>query len=456
MKNLNKIKEEFYSFNTVRHQNAKPPKEAYFYFPQSQDIVIHDPKYPNKTLRRIFEGNVNFLNYEKDKIKEFMQYIEISLKKTPKITIVFPDYWRDYDTLRCLQAKGYDMVQTLETLIPHLEFMRNNIPPQVRDKTIEILNLGFLYSHGRDNRFRPILVIKAIVFKENMDKYCFEDWERAIVFFIEYNIKHLLIPGQVENWNIICDLKDCSIIFLPSDLKKIIATIQANYRCRLFVMYILNLTIFLRGVWGIVKHTLDPVTQTKIQIIQPGDPAMFKFIHPSQIEERFGGKSKNFEDNFFPHISPSNQYLIEGDKPDELFVSEDKYKVIIEKDDKIYKCPFIDYSPEVKFSTEDNTQPNIEKEKVEENVKRKSVYDEKISLFNSYNTIIIEKEMDTNHQIQKNYNIRSIICNKKPKINIIPVSSILYFDHESEKSGYSSTTLKINNDSKSANNSNSG
>ena len=205
-----------------------------------------------------------------------------------------------------------------------------------------------------------------------------------------------------------------------------------------------------------MKHTLDPVTQTKIQIIQPGDPAMFKFIHPSQIEERFGGKSKNFEDNFFPHISPSNQYLIEGDKPDELFVSEDKYKVIIEKDDKIYKCPFIDYSPEVKFSTEDNTQPNIEKEKVEENVKRKSVYDEKISLFNSYNTIIIEKEMDTNHQIQKNYNIRSIICNKKPKINIIPVSSILYFDHESEKSGYSSTTLKINNDSKSANNSNSG
>ena len=70
MKNLNEYNEDFFSFQTIRHQKAKPPKEAYFLFPKLDEIIIHDSKNPNKTLRRILEGNVKLLKFEEDKINE--------------------------------------------------------------------------------------------------------------------------------------------------------------------------------------------------------------------------------------------------------------------------------------------------------------------------------------------------------------------------------------------------
>ncbi len=58
MQKKNEILEDFNSENSERHILAKPPKEAYFYFPKPDEIVIHDPQNPTKTLRRLFEGNV--------------------------------------------------------------------------------------------------------------------------------------------------------------------------------------------------------------------------------------------------------------------------------------------------------------------------------------------------------------------------------------------------------------
>jgi len=452
MQKKNEILEDFNSENSERHILAKPPKEAYFYFPKPDEIVIHDPQNPTKTLRRLFEGNVVYLKFEQEKLTGFKQYISNYEQKKNSQKVEFPDYWRDHDTLRCLQARAYDYEKTLENLLPHLDFRKIYIPTQLSDKTVEVLNTGFLYSHGRDNRFRPIIVIRAAIFKKNLSKYSYEDWERAIVYFMEYNIKNLLIPGQIENWNTICDLDDCSVMTLPSEFTRILNMITANYRCRLFVMYILNLSIFLRAIWQVVKLMLDPVTQKKIQIVQPGAAEMFTFIHPSQIETRFGGKAKEIQNSFFPHIRPSEQYFVDSDKINDILISEEQYRKKIENDPKIVQSPHLDYSPEINFQEEPIIVTDVLKtlqhaEEIKEESNKRSSNGSFI--FNEDNNLNIESEMDSRNIIQKKINLKSMRISRKPKIEIRNIPSDIYSDFINKNSDHSSATTK--NECKSSN-----
>ena len=425
MDEVKSMKDEFNSNHTVRHINAKPPKDAYFHFPESELIVLHDTKNPTKTLRRIFEGNVEYLRYE-------LEQLEIFQKTIKEKNIILPPDWMPYSSLRYLQATGYDIENTIKNLIPHFEFRKVKISPNVSDKIIEIINSGFLYSHGRDNRFRPILVIRACIYKDTAAKYLHDEFERAIVYFMEYTINNLLIPGQVENWNTIVDLDGVSVVGMPADFKKLITTIQSNYRCRLFVMYILNLSFFLRTIWGVVRLMIDPITQKKIQIVQPGAKEMFQFIHPSQIEQRFGGKAKNMESYYFPHHAPSEQYLIEGDNKKEIFLSEENYKNKVEKDEKIVKSPFVDFSPEAEFEI---TQVAIPEKKmnfpvINDNIIINSRQDKGFNV----DCINIENELDNTNLIQKNNNLKTIKkCLKKPKIEIMNIPSDIYQDFLSIK-----------------------
>ena len=55
----NKISNEYYLEDEElieRYLNSKPPVEAYLLQPKGKELIIHDPKNPRKTLRRIFES----------------------------------------------------------------------------------------------------------------------------------------------------------------------------------------------------------------------------------------------------------------------------------------------------------------------------------------------------------------------------------------------------------------
>jgi len=163
-------------------------------------------------------------------------------------------------------------------------------------------------------------------YSKNKEKYSFEDWEKALVYFMEYMINNVLIPGQIENWNTICDFDDVSALFLPAEVKKLMAVMASNYRCRLYVMYILNLSFFLRGLWSIGKSMMDPITQKKIQVLSVGDKAMFNFINKSQVEQLFGGTAKTVESYCFPPIFPSDKYIADGENWNSIFMNEEEYR----------------------------------------------------------------------------------------------------------------------------------
>jgi len=214
---------------------------------------------------------------------------------------------------------------------------------KMNDKIIEIINCGFLYGHGRDHRYRPVLVINAKVYKKFKDTYSTEEWVIAVMYFIEYCISRLTIPGQVENWNIICDVDEVSVIFLPGDLKKIIEILQCNYRARLYVLFLLNMSFGVRMVWNMIKGMLDPNTEKKIKMIGSDKTPMFELINKNQIEKKFGGSAENVEKHYFPHIMPDDKVLDEKEDKKKLLMEEGEYCEFIEKNPQYIPSPYIEW-----------------------------------------------------------------------------------------------------------------
>jgi hypothetical protein len=349
------MRREFETNDTIRHQSAKPPKDAYFYIPKDDEIILFDEKNPTKTLRRIFEGGVEYNNYEKTKLKEFRKEIEKHNSNIKKVKLILPESWKECHILRFLQATQYNITKTIDMVLNHIEWRKVNIPPKITDKSKEILNLGFIYIHGRDCRFRPIMNIVANIYEKYKKNYTFADWERAVIYFMEYSIQNLLIPGQVENWDIICDLKDVSVTSIPEELKKILGILQNNYRCRLYVMYIINIGGWISFGWTIIKKFLDASTEKKIQLLKSSNlDDMFKFINPRQIEKKFGGNAEDVKQYFFPPIFPDNNYLLSNEKSNKVLVSEEKYKALIKERSDMTPCPYL-VELEIKLN---NTTPS--------------------------------------------------------------------------------------------------
>jgi hypothetical protein len=381
--------------DTVRHNKAKPPEDAYYFFPNEFEIVEVDKKNPEKVLRRIFEGNNELLPVEKAKLSNLYQEIE-KYNNNPKgkksfIKLTFPQNWKEFDTLRFHQATNYKTANTIQLLVDHFEWRKSYFPFSLTPKALEILNSGFIYVHGRDCQFRPIFIINARYYVDNMDKYIYEDWLACIVYFMEYMIKNLLIPGQVENWNIITDVCGVSLLGLPKDMKRFMNVLQSNYRCRLFVNFIYGMGTFLGILWNMVKVFLDETSLKKIRMLKKGQfKDILALINPEQLEQKYGGTAPDVKENFFPPIMPSKNYLRQTDGKSKVLVSEKVYseylktKVIVPSPYYLDKLESLSPKKSVFSDKQDTTFNTI-------NLKEDVFQSEKLLMENKLSNLSIEK-----------------------------------------------------------------
>jgi len=74
-----------------------------------------------------------------------------------------------------------------------------------------------------------------------------------------------MLPGQVENWVFIVDLKGMGLTSLPlGALKKMLGFLSHSYRGRLKTLYILNTPTSIWIPWNIAKGFLEENTIKKI------------------------------------------------------------------------------------------------------------------------------------------------------------------------------------------------
>ena len=167
--------------------------------------------------------------------------------------------------------------------------------------------------HGRDCHFRPILVVEAEKANELMDKlgYTFDEISQTLLFFMNYIVNYILIPGQIENWFLICDLKNVGIGKLS--LFKNILSALSKFRCRVIKNYILNLSGFVRVAASGILSMLGGQSAKKIVIVESDNLGiMQEYILKENLQIKHGGTSPDLipgENNLFPPVVPTDMCL---------------------------------------------------------------------------------------------------------------------------------------------------
>lgn len=123
---------------------------------------------------------------------------------------------------------------------------------------------GFIYICGRDNRFRPILVVNVPRIVEA--KLKLSNMEDLIIYIAEYIKEEIFVFGKIENWVLVVDLGQIGVLDLPFGLlKDLLATLGNNYRAKMFRLYVVNAPWSVTLLYSFI-NTFDKKTQKKILI----------------------------------------------------------------------------------------------------------------------------------------------------------------------------------------------
>lgn len=279
--------------------------------------TIHNPKEEEimsellgKETRRIFEFPlVSYTMREKQKLIEFYEYCIKQKYVIPRLNksgqFSYPNIFRQ------LQGADFDIEKAFGEITKEIEFKNSRLPIEIKDVFLKIMNSGFLYVHGRDNCYRPLIFFNPGLFTSiDCD---LEDWEKFGVFYMEFLINKFLLPGKVENWNIIVDFGDLSMTNIPYQLKDIFSAFKGIYRCRLFKIYLLNMNFIFNFLWNMVKLIMGPTLEAKACNVDTNDgeyDLLFQNINRSQVEQKYGGTAENLKPGeYYPPKFISDKYF---------------------------------------------------------------------------------------------------------------------------------------------------
>jgi len=163
------------------------------------------------------------------------------------------------------------------------------------------------------------------------------------------------------------------------------------------------------AVWRTIKSLLDPNTERKIKLLSNGDfSQIFNHINREQVEEKFGGTAKNVERHHSPPSIPSNNFLMENEKKEDILLTEEQYKERLKTNKFLVPSPYIEFTNilDEEASKYDDAKSNTNtvrevKHHTKSYKSEKSVYTECVEDFPH---VFIEKNEDQEVIFERNKN----------------------------------------------------
>ena len=101
----------------------------------------------------------------------------------------------------------------------------------------------------------------------------------AGIFLGQFVINHMLLPGHVERWNLLVNLRKATLLSLPDHIKKLLPIMNEGFISRLNKTYVIGMNFFFRLLYKIVCAFLKESTVKKIKILDgKKDQSMFEEI----------------------------------------------------------------------------------------------------------------------------------------------------------------------------------
>jgi hypothetical protein len=303
------------------------PALAYRYKP-TEDYLYSGEK---SSIKRCIYYKTQFTVYEKNSIQEFKNFI---ITKLPSKTI--PEFFGDEELLRVLIRHKFSYKKAIDGLIEEIEWRTSILPNSYQSLGLQVQNLlnsGIVYITGRDNRFRPLLIVNIERLEDH--KTQIEKITYLLVFFIEFIRSRLSIPGKVENFILLLDMCGRRVKDAPvKEVKKLYDVIQGHYPDYMSLNYIVNSGG--KGVLGSLFNNFMDYDTNRKTIWDKDNGSEFLSVHfnSCQYEAKYGGGLEEVNE-FWPVNLPIGPFNAAGETQTQyLFAdesSESEFQSISEK-----------------------------------------------------------------------------------------------------------------------------
>lgn len=258
--------------------------------PSLEDIFFIIPS--GDYQRLLFQGQ-DLREREETHLADFRNFLKVK-------NLTLPPGYDDENllVLRFLQGLKWDYQKTYDEITQHAEWRQQLVLDGNQFR--EDLQLGVMYGLRRDNMQHPIVIVNV---RRMIDTGISVDRLVALGdFLLNYIITYAMIPGKIESWTAIFDMKDVGVTEIPKDrIQPLVRTMTKNYRGRLFRMYSTDVTWVVRQLWKVAHRFVDEFTTRKLCIY--GDDYgndLKSIIAPENLEQRYGGTMPNVTEDFFP------------------------------------------------------------------------------------------------------------------------------------------------------------
>lgn len=273
------------------------PKSAYRYWPTGKDAVLA----PGKHGRRLIFHRQELTDSEEEQVR----VLQTELEASPLLCSCLPEDWSCFTALRFLYAAKWSVQEAVAAVLADLLWRKTTLPTFYPDwPPLDVLKSGGLYVHGRDHKYRPLLIVCPAL----LTQFPLERVMEAGAYVLEFLLKHMLLPGQVENWVLLLDL--AGFTGLPRQtIKQICDFFSLHYPCRLYKAYVLNCHT---SLWSSLSVSLSPDTSSHFYLEASAtcDQLLDQF-NESQIERRYGGSAPSVE-QFWPPQCPKGRLGVLG------------------------------------------------------------------------------------------------------------------------------------------------
>lgn len=275
-------------------ENISPyslPQEVLSYVPPPDAIITH---FKNGDRERKLHNNIELEPHEIEQVRALQE--ESKAHNAAFSPSVISLATRFMSRARGDPKRGMKLMQATQEWRD--EFFKKG--PLVAKELKEDFSHGVVYFCGRDKDLRPLLIVRAIRIPDKWYKEkAIDKLINLLIFCMEYFIRYMVVPGKIENLNLIADLKGLGVTQVPITALAEVNRIMSNhYLGRVFKFYIVNLSWMLSSIAGIAKALLTDRQKQKLNILDKVQE-LANEAAPHQLEEDLGG-ARPVLDVFFP------------------------------------------------------------------------------------------------------------------------------------------------------------
>lgn len=296
------VPEEDYAYYYLDKKIAKP-KITKRFTPNIYQVYFN---YGHKMQERmLYPEDDSYTEEEETKLQKFYDYVD-------KQGYELPEGLTKRRLMRFMYGNNFKPKDMWKNIEEHLDWISTARPFLINDEVKQLLDDGMMYLHGRDRCLRPVYYIQS---EKITNSDASPDNIMLTAWFVTYfGLDNWCEDGKVENWCSVNDMADLSMRKLPLKfIGNLLKEFQKHLLCRGRQFVMLNVTFGIRAIWKMLSPFIDANTHARTAVTaESTHPFLKNMIHPSQLEERFGGESPDL-DRYWPPRWLSDEYGVPED-----------------------------------------------------------------------------------------------------------------------------------------------